>query len=488
MKNVLRIFSACLCSVSLFAFDAVAAVATTAGSNLTAYNPSNAYNNQWATMSNGRNDVDSVSAKADFGNCNALIMRCAQPKCGNGGCSDLMVASSIVSGCVQSNSQCKQYGDNLVQYMSAQLVASSTAKVNAANAEQMAAQTAAAQQAAAAQQQQMVEMQNQMQQQMAAQQQQMQQMQQQMAEQSAQSAQQIAAALAQSQQQQQQAISDMQAAAQNAARAEVAGGMAVTQRDEVAIEKGVSAEVMEREKITGQILTEIEDAQNALKEVKVAMEAAFTYAGCDTRGDNCTGPKRVKKWRELASAFIDPYDTVVNKLDDALTTAQLVGADMSEIYMMLNDSCNSWGEYLCPPNGTVHYNPPAQQNENGTSVVENKGAPRVCSKSTLESIADWNSCQPCTLLKILNNKDDVYQGWIEADNTTNENRKVVACASSALAGSKLFSRKAKAKSGAGVIDIDFLDRWINQRESGDGCNTNSALGTCEVHKYCYGGK
>ena len=146
--------------------NAAGTVATTSGSNLTAFNPSNAYNNQWASLSNGRYDANTASAKVDFGNCNAVVLRCAQPKCSNGGCADSSVASAIVAGCVQSNENCKQYGNDLVQYMTAQLVASSNAKINEQNA---AAQQAAA--AAAAQQ---------LQQQMAAMQQQMQQMQQQM--------------------------------------------------------------------------------------------------------------------------------------------------------------------------------------------------------------------------------------------------------------------------------------------------------------------
>ena len=150
MKNLSRILSIMLCFAPV-AFASGGPVATTAGSNLTAYNPSNANNNQWATMSNGRYDGN-TSAKADFGNCNALILRCAQPKCSNGGCGDMSVASAIVTGCVQSNSSCKQYGNDLVQYMSAQLVASSNAKINEQN---MAAQQAAAAAAAQQSQQQM---------------------------------------------------------------------------------------------------------------------------------------------------------------------------------------------------------------------------------------------------------------------------------------------------------------------------------------------
>jgi len=460
MKNISRIFSACLCSASLFAFDAVAAVATNAGSNLTAYNPSNAYNNQWASMVNPR--TETTSAKADFGNCNAVVLRCAQPKCANGGCGEMAVASAIVTGCVKSNAKCKQYGDDLINFMSAELVASSNAKINASNAEQIqAAQAAAqqaqmaAQQAAAAQQQQMAEMQSTMQQQMM-------QMQQQMAEQNAMAAQQLQDALAQSQQQQAVAIENIRSAAETTAQNQVSD-LSITPRDENAIARGVSEEVIQREKITNKIMTDIESAEIALKEAYTAMQAAFEYAGCDTRGDNCTGPKRVKKWRELANEFIDPYDTVVDKIDTALTTAQVVGVDLSDIYMMLNDSCSSWGEYLCPynsaSNGAIYYSDPSQPNN------ENKGAPRVCaSEYSKGDTGFWNNCQPCSLLRILTDREDVYQGWVNATNTTQNNEKVIACASSALVTSKLFARKAKAKSGAAVIDIETLGRWINYKE------------------------
>lgn len=497
MKNISRIFSAFVCFASLFAFDACGAVATTAGSDLTGFNPSNSYNNQWATATNARYD-GSVTAKADFGNCNALIMRCAQPKCANGGCSDMNIAANIVAGCVKSNSKCKQYGDDLIQFMSAQLVADSTAKVNASNAEQIAAAQAAAeqaqmaaQQAAAAQQQQMAQMQSSMQQQIME-------MQQQMAEQNAQSAQQIADALAQSQQAQAAAISEMQSAAQNAARAEVAGGAVVTTpRVEAAIERGVSEEVLAREQITGQIVTELENAQTQLQAAKATMEEAFRYAKCDDRGNNCGGPKRVKKWRELASGFMTPYDGVVDSIYDALITAQSVGVDMSDIYMMLNNSCNSWGEYLCPPGERIVYDVDAKGQKGQPQVCDYDESYeyRECVKDcrTDDFLQDVNgcvsdcrkkhkatsNCQQCTLLKILNNKDDVYAGWIDTENESSSNQKVIACASQALSGSTLFSRKMRAKNGAGLVDIEKLDRWINQKEPVS-LDATKAVGYCGV--------
>ena len=473
MKNLSRFLTAILCFAP-FCVNAAGPVATTAGSNLTAFNPSTAYNNQWATMSNGRYDGNNTSAKADFGNCNAVVLRCAQPKCGNGGCTDASVASAIVTGCVQSNENCKQYGNDLVQYMTAQLVASSTAKVNEQNA---AAQQAAA--AAAAQQSQ---------QQMAAMQQQVQQMQLQMQQQQAESQQQIQAALAQQAAQSAAAIESMKSAATSAAM-ENEAGISAYQQD--AINRGISADILERQKITGQVMTELENAEVQLKELKTVMNTAFEYAGCDPRGNNCTGPKRVKKWRELALEFLNPYDETINNVYDALELAQLVGVDLSDIYMMLNNSCNRWGQYMCPKmaGGDIVYSiDPRSKGQKGvpyvcpglTTLNRNMSGGRIysmsiakCSTNEAKGVKGVEECykealalcQPCTLLKVLSSGEDVYEGWVNAESDTNNgNATVVACASGALDSSALFARRTKNRNGAGLVDIDKLDVWLNQKE------------------------
>ena len=441
-------------------------------------------------MSNGRYDGNNTSAKADFGNCNAVVLRCAQPKCGNGGCTDASVASAIVTGCVQSNENCKQYGNDLVQYMTAQLVASSTAKVNEQNA---AAQQAAA--AAAAQQSQ---------QQMAAMQQQVQQMQLQMQQQQAESQQQIQAALAQQAAQSAAAIESMKSAATSAAM-ENEAGISAYQQD--AINRGISADILERQKITGQVMTELENAEVQLKELKTVMNTAFEYAGCDPRGNNCTGPKRVKKWRELAVEFLNPYDETINNVYDALELAQLVGVDLSDIYMMLNNSCNRWGQYMCPrmAGGQIIY--PKDVISSTASVL----VPQVCSNFGTELDANCardcheshssddvaykncintnncykyvsKNCQDCTLLKVLSSGEDVYNGWIDAEySTDNGNTTVVACASGALDSSALFARRTKNKNGAGLVDIDKLDVWLNQKEP----NKTSRTSVDKLMSYCY---
>ena len=471
MKSLSRILTVCLCCVPTF--GAVANVATTSGSNLTAYNPSNSYNNQWATVSNARYD-GTGTAKVDFGNCNAVVLRCAQPKCNNGGCVDASVAAAIVEGCVKSNSKCKQYGDDLVNYMTAQLVASSNAKINQQQMELEQARLAAEAQAAAnsAQSEQISQMQNQMYQ-----------MQQQMAQQQAESAQQLQEALAQQAAQSAAAIENMKTAATEAAKQTEAG---ITAYQQDAINRGVSEEVLARQQITGQIQTEIEDADTSLVAMKKAMQNAFDYAGCDARGNNCTGPRRIKKWRELAIGFLTPYDNAIDKIYDALVTAQTVGVDLSDIYMMLNNSCNAWGQYMCEKGADIDYSGSTPMSCPKTGV----DCSRQCYKTTMQYVTNPPSeisyldkncyqqclktkCRPCTLLKVLSDKAEVYEGWINTDATDTENTTVVACASNALDNTKLFARRTKNKNGAGLVDIDLLDRWLNQTEPNKVKNKNT---------------
>ena len=107
MKSILRVFTALLFTVPHVAANAV--VPTTVGSNLTAFNNTMGAvnNNQGNSMTNGRaSNPNTTTAPANFGNCNALIMRCAQPKCA--GCTSMDLAIPIVAGCVQSNDSCKQ--------------------------------------------------------------------------------------------------------------------------------------------------------------------------------------------------------------------------------------------------------------------------------------------------------------------------------------------------------------------------------------------
>ena len=437
-----------LIALSLLSFDAVAAaVATTAGNNLTAYNPSGYIsNNNWNNLMNSRSYMTSANAPtADFGNCNAVILRCAQPKCAGGGCTSMDLARTIVSGCVQSNESCKEYGDDLIEYISAQLVADSNAKANQAALE---AQTAAAQ---AAQQQSA--------QQIQAMQTQMQQMQAQMQQQNAEANAQLQAALQQQQEITAQAIADM--AAQSASATSSNSAVTVTPEvQQVAVESGVSADVLARQQISGQVLSSLENAEVALKELKAVLTDVYDYAGCDSSGNNCSGPKRVKMFKQKAMNFFEPYNAVLDELYDALILAQSVGVDITDIYMMLNGSCNAWAQYLCGPGQVMHY---TQTNcPNGKSVpVANPGETghvmggANCTVGQVVPMSDGG----CQLVKMLTNNEEVEKSWLYPDIGSDGNTQIrVGCASEILDNSNLFRNRKKQAS----IDIETLQRIIEQ--------------------------
>ena len=446
---------------------AASPVATTVGSNLTAYNNNTgAINNaMWNSYVNPRANSAATAPTADFGNCNAIILRCAQPKCTNGGCSTMEIARPIVSGCVQSNPSCEQYGTDLIEYISAQLVASSTASANQAAADaQVAAAQAAAQQSA---------------QQMAAMQQQMSQMQQQMQQQSADTAAQIQAALAQQQAATTQAIADA-ASANQAAISNVAGQMQATNTasaattttntanlsagavdlsaaQQVAAASGISADLLAREQIAGQILTKIENAEVALKSAKAAMETAFAYAGCNSTGSNCTGPKRVKTFKTKAMEFFDPYNDVLDEVYDALILAQSVGVDITDIYMMLNGTCNAWGQYLCDEGQVMHYN--SKNCPDGKSVaVETNGGTVFggadCKIGQVVPMSDGG----CQLIQVLQDDADVQRNWLYPETGDGGVQVRVGCASEILDNSALFRNRRSQAS----IDIETLQRIIEQ--------------------------
>jgi len=478
MKNLSRILTVILCCVPVLSANA-GPVATTAGNNLTAYNPSNTNNNQWAMMVNGRYDTNNANAKVDFGNCNAVVLRCAQPKCGTG-CTDYTVAGQIVAGCVKSNEKCKQYGDDLVNYMTAQLVANANAKINEQNAAIEQARIQAEAQAAAVANQQSQEQIAQMQNQMA-------QMQQQMYQQQQESQQQLQAALEQQAAQSAAALESMKTAATDAAQQTAAG---ITSYQQEAIDRGISQDILARQQITGQIMTEIEDAELKLKNVKTVLQNSFDYAGCDARGNNCRGPKRVKKWRELATDFIENYDTTIDKVYDALILAQTVGVDLSQIYMMLNDSCNSWGQYMCEA-GSIDYSGPVPvacstsvkndlANCQKNCYTDNKEDTNAQKKCRINCTNQFG-CKKCTLLKLLTNSDEdaIYEGWVTPDDTTDGNGTVVACASDMINTSALFARRTKNKNGAGLVDINKLETWLYQVEP-DRAKSDDAFEYCNA--------
>lgn len=450
-------------------------------------------------MINGR--VQNVPApRADFGNCNSLILRCANPKCASGGCTDMSVATPIAAGCVSASDACKKYGDDLVQYIAAQLVANSAAAQHAQQAQVEMARAQADAAAAAANNEQIAQMQQQMQQMQAT-----------MAAQNQEAIDKLQAAL----DEQKQLTADAMAAANANANATtstptdttpgqpttnadgtVMGGISAAQR--IAAENGIDADILAREQISGQILSKLENAKVSLEKLKTTMQTAFAYAGCDRKGNNCTGPKRVKTFKDKALQFLDPYDAVVDELYDALIDAQTVGVDITDIYMMLSNSCNRWGKYMC--NTTMHgyeqtyYEPrevTTETNENNTTKKTN-GTEYVAVKRTIYAWPryDDTNCDTrsgkstpsettrggypcyqgqtipapddptCTLLTMLDDTTTVQRNWLDASMGEMDEKIRVGCASSALENSKFFRRKTSKQQS--TLDIDVLERMLTQ--------------------------
>ena len=440
-------------------------VATTAGSNLTAWNGNggSANNNNWNTLMNNRTLAGAAGAPtADFGNCDAMIKRCAQPKCS--ACTTLEIARPIVEGCVNSNKDCKKHGASLIDSIAAQIVANANAKMQE---QQLAAQQAAASAAAAQNSQQMAQMQ-----------QQMQQMQQQMQAQNAQQMQQMQAALDEQKALVAQAQAEAAAAQQAKIDAQTVNASGVTAAQQAAIQSGVSEDVLVRQQITGQVMTEIENAEVALKDLKSTMLTAFEYAGCDVRGNNCTGPKRVKMFKEKAGEFFEPYNTVLDSLYDALIIAQSVGVDITEIYLMLSDSCNSWGEYLCSDTTRYTYNP--ESCRNGTSIASDltKGK-HPC---TVGQVIPAEDSVSCTLQRILLDKEEVQRGMLDPAQSRDAMIRI-GCASAIIDSSGLFANRKKQAS----IDIDTLQRILEQDAPGSCLNAFDKTKKCtDIYytKYC----
>ena len=469
MKSISKFLVVALTLVSVT--PATAAVATTAGSNLTAFNGASGAmnNNTWNTMMNTRGQANTSAPRADFGNCNALILRCAQPKCASGGCTTMEIANPIVSGCVQSNATCKQYGDELVEYISAQLVASSTAR---ANAQAAAAQTAAAQAAAQQTNEQLEQMQAQMQEMQAS-----------MERQNAETANTLRDALAKQQEMTATKAATTAAAPDPATTNDtptltpatdddatdtdsqtITDGLTTAQK--IAAKSGLSADLLARDQITGQIMSKIENAQTQLKALKAAMNDTFEYAGCDTSGNNCAGPKRVKTFKQRAMNFFEPYNAVLDELYDALIMAQSVGVDITDIYMMLNGTCNAWAKYLCTQDQVMHYT--NQNCKDGISVSEpevvvtNKGnyvkwgvhGGAKCKVGQVVPMSDGG----CQLIQMLTSNDEVQYNWLYPDEGFENAQVRIGCASEALESSALFRNRKKQAS----IDIETLQRIIEQ--------------------------
>ncbi len=465
----------CVAVSAVLVAPVFANVATTAGSNLTAYNGTGATNNnQWNNLMNARGGTATTPVAANFGNCNAVVLRCATPKCSSGGCTDMSVARPIVAGCVNSNASCKKHGDELIDYITAQIVAQSNAKVQEQqNAVAIAQAQAEAQANAAAQsnaqmqqmQSQMAEMQAQMAESMAA-------MQQQMAAQSESQSAQIQSAL-----DEQRASYESQAQASVGPVVEGLEGMGVA--EQLAAKNGISADILMREQMSGKIETAIENAMTRMKELKTTLDNVLEYAGCDSSVTQCSGPKRVKKFKDLANQFFDPYEGVVEEMYDALILAMTVGVDVSDVIMLLSDSCNMWGKYICdrctvPKNGEIPEGCECYGKDNTNCyyrVVTNKNNNKVAEQ------------QPhCRMVEVLRENDTVLREWIDA-NSGMTGATQVACASDVVMNIPLFS--GMRRKAARTLDVDQLRTLVNQ-DAYNVCKTPKNKNTTEydIEKDC----
>lgn len=449
-----------------------AQVATTAGSNLTAWNGNSGAtnNNNWNTLMNNRTLAGGAGgATADFGNCNSLILRCAQPKCS--ACTSLEIAKPIVEGCVNSNKDCKKHGNDLVDFIAAQIVANSNAKIQE---QQLMAQQAAAQAAAAQSSQQMQQMQMQMQQ-----------MQQQMQAQNAQQMASMQAALDEQKALVAQAQAQAAAAQQAKIDAQTAPGVTVAQQ--VAIDSGVSEDVLVRQQISGQILSAVENAEVQLKTLKTTMQNAFEYAGCDARGNNCTGPKRVKIFKEKAMQFFEPYDAVADEMYEALEMALAVGVDVSDVIMMLSGSCNKWGKYMCTGDDDGHdVETYTDENCVGGKSVKNGDFTRGGFECRPDQAIPPQDDVRCTLIGLITGDgedDTVERHWL--DEYEGDKLIRVGCATSALDSISIFGRRKSSKNR--TVDLDTLERIILQdapEYSAKNRFSNTEDSEFEKLKYC----
>ena len=492
-------------------FVASAQVATTAGSNLTAWNGNAGAtnNNNWNQLMNSRSGTAS-GAKADFGNCNSLILRCAQPKCA--ACSSMELAKPVVAGCVNSNKTCKKHGDDLIEFIAAQIVANAAQKQQQ---QEMQIQAQAAQQAAAQNSAQVQQLQSQIQQMQSS-------MQQQNATQMAQ----MQAALDEQKELVRQAQNEAAAAqrAKNDAQNAQSASSGVTVAQQKAIDSGVSEEILLRQQASGEILTSVDNAEMSLKSMKATLQDLFDYAGCDSRGGNCYGPKRVKVFKDKARPVFEEFNNVIDELYEALETSLMLGVDVSDVLMMLSGSCNRWARYMCHSNGTekgsddteraVHkvarYNSGACTTSSDgkcctggmvpNSCVNGRSQPASCTDtvngdSVTYTVKGGQDCTPggvvppaddalCTAIGTISADDseDVQRQWVD-ENYDGDRMIRVGCLSNQLDSLALFGGRRRKK--ASTLDLDTLERILEQDAHDIGTSSLSSSETnTEKFKYC----
>ena len=291
-----------------------------------------------------------------------------------------------------------------------------------------------------------------------------------------------------------QAVAAQQAKAE--AAAQTASGVTVAQQ--AAIESGVSEDTLVRQQIGGEILSTVENAEAQLIKLKETMDQVFRYAGCDARGNNCSGPKRVKIFKEKAMQFFDPYDAIADEMYDALETALAVGVDVSDVIMMLSGSCNKWGKYMCTGDGTNEHKPVAYKvtdsNEYDDCGDDGKSMKNGTYSRGGFECRDSQIIPPqddvrCTLIGMISDSGDdddtVERNWL-SESYDGDKFIRVGCASSALDSIAIFGRRKSGKNR--TLDLDTLERIILQDAPEYGSSnrySGGGAGNAEIEKLKY---
>jgi hypothetical protein len=367
--------------------------------------------------------------------CRAALLRCAQPKCSSAVCGDAGSAEGVVRMCFDALGSpamslgCQQFG-NLPGLVALDLLKANETKQQKVASEQAKASAAAA---AAANNSAQAE----------AMQQQMMQMQQQMAQQQAEAA----AA-------QQQMMQQMVEAQQQSAQASRGSS-------------GNVSEVLSRDQASGALMSEIERMEGALAVLNKTLNTITEYAGCDYKGENCGSRKelkRIAKFKELSDQFFQPFDEVGDRIMDVIDTGFALGADLNNVYMLLESACSRWGLYRA-------------EKTCSSSVGGHNGAGGLCYEKQANTAGSPKGNRGRILnqlIKPLNGTDEIMAefaapsapgGGMRADGF------VVGCMSDSATSAGFFGRR---KANAGAIDIEPLRQALAEVDRKENIGTTGS--------------
>jgi hypothetical protein len=259
----------------------------------------------------------------------------------------------------------------------------------------------------------------------------------------------------------------------------------------------VSADLIARQQVIGQVMDSLDGVDTQLKTLKKTVQNVLDYGKCDYNGNSCSGPRRIKTFRTKAQGFFEPYDGVLDSLEDSLYTAMSAGIDVSEIYMMLNNTCQQWGKYLCQYSDATPFvyckggNYDATRKEKTATTPISEGLNTANCKTyewsdtgdpktnTVKKIPNPN----CTFVEMYRNdqRDQIQQNYIVANSDDATNIRM-ACISDGVLNSGIFARRSRKQSS---IDLDTLELIINQDEprgSTDAKTANIYCNTLDKNK------